>query len=129
MLLILPFTRLLSPVLLILPFTRYVSLVRSGNNNAASSGVLKSVDRGRHWSKVNEGLFDTRIQGLFMLDDAGEHVLVGTPSGVFETVDGAASWAHVQQTSSWGVANSFRNGTINGRAFIFVGANGARAAK
>ena len=34
-----------------------------GNNNAASSGVLKSVDRGQHWLKVNVGLLDTRLHG------------------------------------------------------------------
>ena len=94
-----------------------------GNNNAASSGVLKSTDRGRHWAKMNAGLFDTRLMGLFVLDDDGEHVLAGTPSGVFETLDGAKSWVHVAQTQGWGVANSFRNGTIQGRPVVFVGAN------
>lgn len=43
-----------------------------GNNNAASSGVLKTRNRGRHWSKMNVGLLDTRIHGLFIVDDAGE---------------------------------------------------------
>ena len=42
-----------------------------GNNNAASSGVLKSTDMGKHWSKVNVGLSDTRIHGLFIVDDEG----------------------------------------------------------
>ena len=94
-----------------------------GNNNAASSGVLKTVDKGRHWTKVNKGLFDTRIMGLMIVDDVGEHVLVGTPSGVFETLDGASTWTHVQQTQGWGVANSFKNGTINGKKVILIGAN------
>ena len=52
-----------------------------GNNNAAASGVLKSIDYGEHWTKGNVGLFDTRLQGLHIVDDKGDHVLAGTPSG------------------------------------------------
>lgn len=63
------------------PAARPDVIYMGGNNNAASSGVLKSVDGGRHWAKVNRGLFNTVVCGLFVLDDAGEHVLVGTPSG------------------------------------------------
>jgi photosystem II stability/assembly factor-like uncharacterized protein len=81
-----------------------------GNNNAAASGVLKSVDYGEHWTKANVGLFDTRLQGLHIVDDKGDHVLAGTPSGVFETLDGAKTWTHVAATARWGVCNSFRNG-------------------
>ena len=99
-----------------------------GNNNAASSGVLKTMDRGKHWIKVNVGLTDTRLQGLFMVDsdsaNPGAHVLAGTPSGVFETLDGARTWTHIKQTQAWGVANSFMNGTINGKRYILIGANG-----
>ena len=94
-----------------------------GNNNAAASGVLKSIDYGEHWTKVNVGLFDTRLQGLHIVDDKGDHVLAGTPSGVFETLDGAKTWTHVEATAHWGVCNSFRNGTIGGKPVIFVGAN------
>ena len=56
-----------------------------------------------------------------MIDE--DHVLVGTPSGCFETMDGAKSWTHVKQTQGWGVANSFANGTINGNKYILIGAN------
>ena len=94
-----------------------------GNNNAASPSVLKSTDRGRHWTKMGNGIFDTRLFGLMIVDDMGEHVLAGTPSGVFETLDGAKTWTHVKQTQSWGVANSFKNGTINGKPYVLVGAN------
>ena len=52
-----------------------VKMYMGGNNNAASSGVLKSVDRGKHWTKVNAGLLDTRLFGLFIVDDAADHVL------------------------------------------------------
>ena len=94
-----------------------------GNNNAASSGVLKSINFGKNWSKMNSGLSDTRIHGLYIIDDQGEHVVVGTPSGVFESLDGGNMWVHVTQTQPWGVSNSFRNGTINGVKYLFVGTN------
>lgn len=95
-----------------------------GNNNAASSGVLKTVDGGKHWAKVNSGLSDTRIHALFLIDGQGAHVLVGTPSGVFETLDGAESWHYIESTHGWGVANSFANATIDGTPYILIGANG-----
>lgn len=94
-----------------------------GNNNAASSGVLKSIDFGRHWVKVNRGLADTRIHGLYIVDQHGEHVVAGTPSGVYETLDSGGSWTHIAQTRGWGVANSFRNGSIGGAPHLFVGTN------
>jgi len=98
-----------------------------GNNNAASSGVLKSLDFGKTWNKVNTGLGDTRIHGLFIIDDMGQHVMVGTPSGVYETLNGGALWTHVTQTQPFGVANTFRNGTINGEKYLFVGTNAGLA--
>ena len=45
------------------PFSNPKLMYIGGNNNAASSGVLRSEDMGRHWTKVNTGLFDTRLQG------------------------------------------------------------------
>ena len=94
-----------------------------GNNNAAASGVLKSTDMGAHWTKMNVGLFDTRLLGLHIVDDDGDgdHVLAGTLSGVFETLDGAQTWTYVDAVSHHGVASSFRNGTINGKPTMFVG--------
>ena len=37
-----------------------------GRNNGASSGVLKSTDKGRHWVKASHGLLDTRINAIFL---------------------------------------------------------------
>ncbi len=106
------------------PLSNPKLMYMGGVNNAASSGVLKTTNGGAHWSKMNTGLWDTRPHGLYIVDDAGQHVLVGTDSGVFESVDGAQTWTHVDATQGWGVANSFRNGTINSKPVIFVGANG-----
>jgi hypothetical protein len=100
------------------------TIYMGGNNNAAASGVLKSVDYGKHWTKVNLGLTDTRILGLFIVDDKAEHVLVGTPSGAFETLDGGkTAWTSIPQAKGWGQVNSFKNGTINGESVILIGTN------
>ena len=37
-----------------------------GQNNGVSSGVLKTVDGGRHWTRNSKGLWDTRILGVWM---------------------------------------------------------------
>lgn len=110
------------------PIGNPLLMYMGGVNNAASSGVLKSVDGGTHWEKMNTGLFDTRPYGLFIVDDnvgksSGQHVLAGTPSGCFETTDGAETWHYILASSTWGVCNSFRNGTINGKPYLFVGTN------
>lgn len=40
----------------------------------------------------SNGLWDTVIGSLYIVDEAGSHVLAGTPTGIYETVDGASSW-------------------------------------
>ena len=53
-----------------------------GRNNGASSGVLKSTDRGKTWVPHCNGLWDTTISSLHIVDEAGDHVLAGTPTGI-----------------------------------------------
>ena len=93
-----------------------------GQNNGASSGVLKSVDMGATWVTTSNGLFDTRIQGLYVYpgDVEGKHVLCGTPSGIWESLDGAASWRLVPGTSEFGQAHTFRNASIGGEPHVLV---------
>ena len=49
-----------------------------------SSGIIKSVDGGKHWTRNSKGLWDTRILGVWLHPDAptGNHVFAGTHSGV-----------------------------------------------
>jgi hypothetical protein len=64
-----------------------------GRNNGASSGLLKSVDGGKHWVMKSNGLFDTRIVSMGIVDmDKGDHVYLSVPGKVYETTDGAESW-------------------------------------
>ena len=58
------------------------------------------------------------------MDDVGDHVFAGTPSGVYETTDAAKTWTQVTAAAHWGSVNSFRNGTINGVPTLFIGASG-----
>ena len=91
-----------------------------GQNNGASSGVIKSTDRGLHWTLASNGIFNTRVQSLMVADDAGEHVLCGVPGAVYESKDGAASWQLVNGSQKFGTCHAFKNGTIRGEPVIFA---------
>ena len=98
-----------------------------GQNNGVSSGVLKTVDGGRHWTRNSKGLWDTRILGVWIHPDdpQGSHVLAGTHSGIYESTDAAESWTFRNDTEGWGSVMSFRQGVIAGKPYIFANVNGA----
>ena len=52
-----------------------------GQNNGASSGVLKSVDGGRHWTVASNGMFGTRVEGLHIIDGVGLRLYVAVANG------------------------------------------------
>ena len=91
-----------------------------GHNNGVSSGILKSVDGGSHWTKNSSGIWDTHILGVFIhpSDPTGNHVLVGTGTGIYETKDGAASWQLANETEGFGAVVSFAETTIGGKQYI-----------
>eukprot|EP01052_Picozoa_sp_SAG31_P049143 SAG31_NODE_10621_length_1116_cov_1.349066_2_plen_208_part_00 len=90
-----------------------------GRNNGASSGLLKSVDGGDHWVIKSNGIFDTRIVSLGIVDnDKGDHVYAGVPGIVYETTDGAETWKVA--TTELGTCYTFKNGTINGEPYILA---------
>ena len=98
-----------------------------GQNNGASSGVLRTTDGGKHWLRKSKGLWDTRIIGVFLHpdDNTGAHVLAGTHSGVYESTDSAESWAFRNETAGWGFVMSFALGMIQGEQYIIANsANG-----
>ena len=45
-----------------------------GSNNGAASGVLKTTDMGKTWAVASNGLYDTRIHGLFVFPNTVNHV-------------------------------------------------------
>ena len=98
-----------------------------GHNNGAASGVLKSLDRGQTWIPMCNGLWDTTIGSLIIVDDKGDHVLAGTPTGIYETKDGAASWTLMPGSTGIGWARSMMNGTINGEPRILAGVDAGLA--
>lgn len=83
-----------------------------GQNNGASSGVLKSVDGGRHWTIASKGLFNTRLEGLHIVDDVGRHVLAGVVGAVYESIDAGDTWTIINGSQAFGTCNNFKNGTI-----------------
>ena len=91
-----------------------------GQNNGASSGVLKSVDGGAHWSVASAGMFNTKVQALGIVDAAGDHVYCAVPGAIYETTDGARSWRMINGSQSLGTCHSFKNGTIGGVPHMFA---------
>ena len=94
-----------------------------GQNNGASSGVVKSVDGGKHWTVASAGIFTTKIEGLHIVDYDGEskHILCAVPGGIYESFDQAASWTLLPGSKAFGTCNTFKNGTINGVAHVLAG--------
>jgi hypothetical protein len=90
-----------------------------GQNNGASSGILKSVDYGRHWTLASNGMYITRIHGVYVVDRKGDHVLATTTGGIYESFDGAASWTLVNV--SVGRCWQIKNATIGGVEHVLVG--------
>ena len=67
-----------------------------------SSGVLKSTDMGRTWRLASKGMFVTKIEGLFIADGVGRHLLCAVPGKVYESFDGADSWREVAGSNKFG---------------------------
>lgn len=92
-----------------------------GRNNGASSGLLKSIDGGDHWVMKSNGIFDTRIVALGIVDmDKGDHVYVSVPGKVYETTDAGESWNISVGSEKLGTCYTFKNGTINGEPHILA---------
>eukprot|EP00038_Savillea_parva_P004159 m.134648 g.134648 ORF g.134648 m.134648 type:complete len:922 (-) comp11396_c0_seq1:189-2954(-) len=95
-----------------------------GQNNGASSGVIKTTDGGRTWKRMSNGLWDTAVLATWVHpdDETGNHVLAGTHSGIYESHDGADSWVLLNETQPFGYVMSFRQGTIGGTPYILANA-------
>jgi hypothetical protein len=104
------------------------TIYAGGQNNGVSSGIIKTVDAGVHWTRNSNGLWDTRVLGVWLHPDdpKANHVFAGTHSGIYESKDGAASWTFRNETTGWGGVMSFREGTIQGKPFILVSDSPAR---
>jgi len=97
-----------------------------GQNNGVSSGIIKTTDGGKHWVRKSNGIYDTRILGVWIHPDdpSANHVFTGTHSGIYETTDGAETWKLRDETAQWGLVMSFREGVIGGKPYILANGNG-----
>ena len=68
-------------------------------------------------------MFDSRIHAVFLHPDdpSGNHVLVGTVTGIYESLDGAASWKRIPASADFALVYSITNATINGKAYVLAG--------
>ena len=92
-----------------------------GQNNGASSGVVRSLDGGRHWTVASRGLFNTRVEGVHVVGDSGAHVLVAVVGAMYESLDFGETWTMVNGSQAFGTCNTFKNGTIAGRPHVLAG--------
>jgi hypothetical protein len=63
-----------------------------GHNNSAATGFLRSQDRGLHWLASNNGLTDTRVMSIVVDPLTPGLIYVGTPSGIFKSVNSGVDW-------------------------------------
>ena len=96
-----------------------------GQNNGASSGVLKTIDGGIHWTRQSKGLWDTRVLSVWIHPDdpKGGHVFAGTHTGIYESKDFAESWQLASETASWGGVQWFKQVVVDGKDYIVANAN------
>jgi len=96
-----------------------------GQNNGASSGVLKTIDGGIHWTRQSKGLWDTRVLALWLHPDdpKGGHVFAGTHTGIYESKDFAESWQLANETANWGGVQWFKQAVVDGKDYIVANAN------
>ena len=96
-------------------------IIAGGQNNGASSGVVRSVDGGRHWTVASDGMFNTRVEAVHVVDDVGKHVLVAVQGAIYESLDGADTWKVINGSQALGTCNTFKNGTIAGQPHVLAG--------
>ena len=59
---------------------------------------------------ASKGLFNTKVEGLHIVDSIGKHLLLGVTGAMYESIDGAESWTYINGSNSLGTCNQFRNG-------------------
>ena len=96
-----------------------------GQNNGASSGVLKTIDGGIHWTRQSKGLWDTRVLAVWLHPDdpKGGHVFAGTHTGIYESKDFAESWQLANETATWGAVQWFKQAVIASKDYIVANAD------
>lgn len=103
------------------PASNPLLMFAGGTNNGASSGVLKTVNGGMHWTLASNGIWDTAIDALHIADDKGDHLYCAVPGAIYESRDAAVSWTLVANSSRFGKCNSFSNGKIHGEPYVLAG--------
>jgi photosystem II stability/assembly factor-like uncharacterized protein len=85
----------------------YVSsgLGQSLSGPYGEGGVFKSVDGGKSWIAIDDGLTDPMVEALWVDPSSPNVVLAGTAfAGIFRSTDGGAHWAAVSSPATQGSA-------------------------
>ena len=102
----------------LLPQRVYAGLFRDG--------VWRSDDAGQTWTRVSTGLVDGNVQALGIDPASGAasmRLLAATPSGLYRSTDGAASWAPVASLAGRSARTIAHDPTRPGT--VYVGTIGA----
>ncbi|PIQ99564.1 MAG: hypothetical protein COV66_10425 [Nitrospinae bacterium CG11_big_fil_rev_8_21_14_0_20_45_15] len=59
----------------------------------ARHGLFRSVDRGKTWTHLKEGLFSQDIRALALSPQMPDIVYAGSPQGIFKSEDGGEHWS------------------------------------
>jgi len=88
---------------------------------AAGTGMLKSSDAGRTWTRVKPETGDSRaeVNGIIIDPEAPENVYVGSNQGIFTTTDGGRTWKPVSE--DFHVSGSFARAAGKGGTFYAAG--------
>jgi photosystem II stability/assembly factor-like uncharacterized protein len=79
------------------------------------TGVLKSIDDGASWTRINNGLTDPTIDFLFVDPNNSNVILAGTEfGGMFRTADGGQTWTNVSQSAPVSTIISISTGILAG---------------
>lgn len=63
-------------------------------------GMLKSVDKGRHWRFINKGIVDYGVFSMAISRSNPDVLYIGTMGGVCKTTDGGENWTFLEQTGT-----------------------------
>lgn len=63
------------------------------NNDAIGNGVFKSIDGGKSWQPINNGISNQLIVKCIVIDPRNSNiVLIGTNSGIYRSINGGKNW-------------------------------------
>ncbi len=74
------------------PATIYIGTGDRDASDAPGVGVMKSIDNGQTWTAANNGMGNVIISKLLIDPNSPATIYAASTSGIYKSVDGAATW-------------------------------------